>query len=95
MKIAVLGGTGHIGIGLSLRLAIAGYDVIVGSRKVEKAQQKAEEYIACLEGRDAKGKSRERAMKKLQSLQTFQFLQYLSNTHTRRLKVLRTVSLER
>jgi len=56
MKIAVLGGTGHIGIGLSLRLAIAGYDVIVGSRKVEKAQQKAEEYIACLEGRDVKGK---------------------------------------
>ncbi|AEA47316.1 NADPH-dependent F420 reductase [Archaeoglobus veneficus] len=55
MKIAVLGGTGHIGIGLSLRLAIAGYEVIVGSRKGEKARQKAEEYTSMLESRGLNG----------------------------------------
>jgi len=44
MKIAILGGTGNLGIGLSLRLAILGYEVIVGSRSEEKAKAKAEEY---------------------------------------------------
>ena len=44
MKVAVLGGTGSIGIGLSLRLAISGYNVIVGSRSKDKAKEKAEEY---------------------------------------------------
>jgi len=50
MKIAVLGGTGNIGVGLSLRLAIAGYDVIVGSRDESKAEEKAREYESILEG---------------------------------------------
>jgi len=44
MKIAVLGGTGSLGKGLVLRLAGLGYDVIVGSRDVKKAEAKAEEY---------------------------------------------------
>ena len=44
MKIAVLGGTGSLGRGLALRLASLGYDVIVGSRDVRKAEAKAEEY---------------------------------------------------
>ncbi len=44
MKIAVLGGTGSLGRGLVLRLASLGYDVIVGSRDVKKAEAKAEEY---------------------------------------------------
>ena len=35
--IAILGGTGHEGTGLALRWATAGYDVIIGSRKEEKA----------------------------------------------------------
>ena len=35
--IAILGGTGHEGTGLALRWATAGYDVIIGSRKAEKA----------------------------------------------------------
>ncbi len=44
MKIALLGGTGHLGIGLAVRFAILGHEVIVGSRKLEKAMMKAEEY---------------------------------------------------
>ena len=35
--IAILGGTGHEGTGLALRWATAGYDVIIGSRKEDKA----------------------------------------------------------
>ncbi|MEM4473133.1 MAG: NADPH-dependent F420 reductase [Archaeoglobaceae archaeon] len=48
MKIAILGGTGNLGIGLSLRFAILGYDVIVGSRDEKKAKTKAEEYSKIL-----------------------------------------------
>lgn len=56
MKIAVLGGTGNLGIGLSLRLAILGYDVIVGSRSEEKAKAKAEEYLKILSDHGYTGK---------------------------------------
>ena len=48
-KIALLGGTGHLGIGLAVRFAILGHEVIVGSRKLEKAKMKAEEYNSILE----------------------------------------------
>jgi len=44
MIIAILGGTGKLGKGLALRLALAGYDVIIGSRDEGKAQSKAVEY---------------------------------------------------
>lgn len=37
MKIGIIGGTGPQGLGIAKRLAIAGEDVIVGSRKEEKA----------------------------------------------------------
>lgn len=37
MKIGIIGGTGAQGLGIAKRLAIAGEDVIVGSRKEEKA----------------------------------------------------------
>ncbi|WP_048199154.1 NADPH-dependent F420 reductase [Methanocella arvoryzae] len=43
MKIAILGGTGDIGEGLALRLALK-HDVIVGSREEAKAQEAAEKY---------------------------------------------------
>lgn len=39
--IAVIGGTGKEGSGLAFRWAQAGYDVIIGSRALEKAQQAA------------------------------------------------------
>ena len=41
-KIAILGGTGKEGTGLALRWAHAGYDVIIGSRQLEKAEQAAQ-----------------------------------------------------
>lgn len=37
MRIAVVGGTGAEGFGLALRLAVAGQDVVIGSREAEKA----------------------------------------------------------
>ena len=37
MIVSVIGGTGPQGLGIALRLAIEGVDVIVGSRKEEKA----------------------------------------------------------
>ena len=37
MKVSIIGGTGSQGLGIAERLAIAGVDVIVGSRKEEKA----------------------------------------------------------
>ena len=37
MKVSIIGGTGPQGLGIAERLAIAGLDVIVGSRKEEKA----------------------------------------------------------
>jgi hypothetical protein len=49
MKIAVLGGTGHLGIGLAIRFAALGHEVIVGSRKLEKAMGKADEYNRILQ----------------------------------------------
>lgn len=41
--IAILGGTGHEGTGLALRWASNGYEVIIGSRKEEKALNTARE----------------------------------------------------
>lgn len=43
MKIGIIGGTGPQGLGIGKRLAIAGVDVIIGSRKEEKALQIVEE----------------------------------------------------
>ena len=51
MKIALLGGTGNLGKGLAIRLARVGHEVIVGSRKREKAIEKAEEYLKLCSGK--------------------------------------------
>jgi len=40
-RIAILGGTGHQGYGLGLRLAHAGFPILIGSRSREKAAQAA------------------------------------------------------
>jgi len=40
--ITIIGGTGHLGFGLALRLAEAGYKIIIGSRKEKKAKVFAE-----------------------------------------------------
>jgi len=49
--IAILGGTGHEGTGLALRWASNGYQVIIGSRKEEKALQVTREMNEIL-GKD-------------------------------------------
>jgi NADPH-dependent F420 reductase len=46
--IAILGGTGHEGTGLALRWASNGYEVIIGSRKEEKALKVTAELNAIL-----------------------------------------------
>ena len=43
MKIAILGGTGKEGAGLGARWALAGHDIIIGSRDPERARAKAAE----------------------------------------------------
>ncbi|KAF0112558.1 MAG: NADPH-dependent F420 reductase [Chlorobiaceae bacterium] len=42
-RIAILGGTGKEGKGLAYRWAKAGYEIVIGSRQVEKAQIVADE----------------------------------------------------
>jgi len=39
--VAIVGGTGHLGAALARRLALAGYDVIIGSRDIDRAQAAA------------------------------------------------------
>jgi NADPH-dependent F420 reductase len=46
--IAILGGTGKEGPGLAMRWAYAGYQVIIGSRQAQKAQQTADILNASL-----------------------------------------------
>ena len=46
MLIGIIGGTGSQGLGIAKRLAIADFDVIVGSRKEEKAVSDISEYTS-------------------------------------------------
>jgi 8-hydroxy-5-deazaflavin:NADPH oxidoreductase len=48
--IAILGGTGKEGKGLSYRLAQAGYKIYIGSRSLEKAQNTANELLTNFSG---------------------------------------------
>lgn len=48
--IAVVGGTGNLGAAIAWRLARAGRDVVIGSRKAEAAQEKATELGHGLRG---------------------------------------------
>ena len=50
MKITVIGGTGPQGSGLAQRFALAGLDVIVGSRDGARAESIAAELMDPLEG---------------------------------------------
>ena len=45
-KIAVIGGTGHLGKAIARRLAKAGHDVTIGSRSAERAQEIGAEFGA-------------------------------------------------
>ena len=48
----MLGGTGPLGRGLGLRLALAGHDVILGSRSADRAQEAADALGAPARGMD-------------------------------------------
>ncbi len=45
-KIAIIGGTGALGSGMAKRWAAAGYQIILGSRTAEKAQQAALQIVS-------------------------------------------------
>jgi 8-hydroxy-5-deazaflavin:NADPH oxidoreductase len=53
--IAILGGTGDQGLGLALRFAKAGRPVVIGSRKLDRAVQAADEVRAAVPGADVAG----------------------------------------
>jgi NADPH-dependent F420 reductase len=53
LSIGILGGTGDQGKGLARRFAVAGHEVIIGSRKAERAQQAAESLGEGLTARGA------------------------------------------
>jgi NADPH-dependent F420 reductase len=53
--IAILGGTGDQGLGLALRFAKAGRPVVIGSRKLERAQTAAGEIRTAVPGADVEG----------------------------------------
>ena len=57
MRIGIVGGTGKEGLGLGLRWAQAGHDVIIGSRDPERARAKAAELAAAASGRRIEGMS--------------------------------------
>jgi hypothetical protein len=61
MRIGIVGGTGKEGIGLGLRWAQAGHDVIIGSRDPERARAKATELAASTPGRRIEGMSNREA----------------------------------
>lgn len=52
MKVSIIGGTGPQGLGIAKRLAIEGVDIIIGSRKEEKAIKIVEEAIEELKDHD-------------------------------------------
>jgi hypothetical protein len=55
MRIAIVGGTGKEGSGLGLRWALAGHEVLIGSRDAERARGKAAELAARAPGARASG----------------------------------------
>ena len=50
MKIAILGGTGKLGLGLAVRLSQTGHDVTIGSRQAGKAEEAAKAAGAAVRG---------------------------------------------
>jgi NADPH-dependent F420 reductase len=57
MRIGIVGGTGKEGAGLGIRWALAGHDVVIGSRDAERARGKAAELAARAPGARVLGMS--------------------------------------
>ena len=55
MKIAVLGGTGNEGFGLGFRWAVAGHEIIIGSRLTEKGANAAARMLEMVPDGNIKG----------------------------------------
>lgn len=55
MKIAILGGTGSEGFGLGYRWALAGHEIIIGSRQALKGEKAAADMQALLTDADVTG----------------------------------------
>lgn len=55
MQLAVLGGTGDEGLGLAMRFAVAGHEVIIGSRVRERAEAASEQVAAAAPGARVSG----------------------------------------
>jgi hypothetical protein len=55
MHIGFIGGTGPEGKGLAYRFALAGHDVIIGSRSAERAQEAAAEIVERATGANVRG----------------------------------------
>lgn len=53
-KIAIIGGTGREGSGLGFRLALAGHEVLIGSRNVDKAIKAVEDLMPRFEGKEVR-----------------------------------------
>ncbi len=62
MKIAILGGTGDLGEGLAFSWARLGHEIIIGSRKKEKAEKKAKEINEFLGINKVQGQENEKAV---------------------------------
>src|SRR3954453_19021147 len=59
--IAVIGGTGNLGVGLARLWSLGGYHVVIGSRSKEKAEAVAAELAGtdpCVKGDDNRGAAR-------------------------------------
>jgi NADPH-dependent F420 reductase len=52
VRIGILGGTGPAGGALAMRLASVGFDVVVGSRSAQRAEEIVEQLVAPWAGRD-------------------------------------------
>jgi NADPH-dependent F420 reductase len=62
MRIGIVGGTGKEGLGLGLRWANAGHEVIIGSRDAERARGKAAELQASAPGSRVSGMTNREAV---------------------------------
>lgn len=63
MRIAIVGGTGKEGLGLGVRWATAGHEVLIGSRDPERARAKAAELTGRAPGVRVSGMSNADAVK--------------------------------
>jgi 8-hydroxy-5-deazaflavin:NADPH oxidoreductase len=54
-SIPIIGGTGALGYGLAVRLLRVGEQVVIGSRKLERATEAAEKLRAAVDGADVEG----------------------------------------